>query len=360
MMYQQQAEAHNWNQLHMAESMLESSNVDSAIAILAPVVQLGGRFEGADRALYNLALAYEMGGHEEAGELWDRLVSRYPKSPYFDEARLQQARRLHTQNPEQAQEIFKEIQDSNDPIIRGRALLSIAQAYDDSGNEQTARDFYYEILESGAKFEIIAQAKDRLSEMNTRMIWSGGLDEFSEIYTVERGDVPLTIANKYFVPTYYIEEVNNVSARNLRPGQRLKVLKGPLRVVVNKSRCRMDLLTESGRFIKWYPVGIGEESYKTPAGEYTIQNKMVDPTWYRPGGGVLRAGHPDNALGSRWLGIGGSLGIHGTNEPETIGYPMSAGCIRMHNHDVEELFKILFQGARVTIIEEEVEAGIPS
>jgi lipoprotein-anchoring transpeptidase ErfK/SrfK len=44
-----------------------------------------------------------------------------------------------------------------------------------------------------------------------------------------------------------------------------------------------------------------------------------------------------------------SLGIHGTNAPETIGTSSSAGCIRMHNADVEELFILARQGTEVEI-----------
>ena len=44
-------------------------------------------------------------------------------------------------------------------------------------------------------------------------------------------------------------------------------------------------------------------------------------------------------------------GIHGTTEPESIGYQCTEGCVRMRNADVEELFAVLPVGAEVTVID---------
>jgi lipoprotein-anchoring transpeptidase ErfK/SrfK len=44
-------------------------------------------------------------------------------------------------------------------------------------------------------------------------------------------------------------------------------------------------------------------------------------------------------------------GIHGTWEPGTIGKQASAGCVRLGNADVEELFIIIPVGTPVTIVE---------
>ena len=103
--------------------------------------------------------------------------------------------------------------------------------------------------------------------------------------------------------------------------------------------------------MKWYKVAIGEEDYKTPTGTYTVELKQIDPTWYKPGGGVIPPGDPENALGPRWIGIGNHLGIHGNNDPDSIGKRASAGCIRMYNDDVKELYKILTLGNEVRIVD---------
>src|SRR5690606_28838478 len=234
--------------------------------------------------------------------------------------------------------------------VKDLAMLGTIKTMDKEGNTAKARELYYEIIESSTSPEVIARAKDRLSEINSEVLWSPEIDEFGQIYVVERGDSPIVIASKFKTTAWYISEANGITG-NIHPGKRLKVPKEPLYVVVDKTQCRLDLLTESGRFVKWYPVGVGEQSWKTPAGEYKIINKEINPVWFKPGGGKILPDNPENALGTRWMGIGNSLGIHGTNAPETIGFRKSAGCIRMHNQDVEELYKLITYGSRVVIKE---------
>ena len=59
---------------------------------------------------------------------------------------------------------------------------------------------------------------------------------------------------------------------------------------------------------------------------------------------------PDNPLGTRWMGISApNVGIHGTNDPASIGYSVSHGCIRMQIPDAERLFEMVYVGTTVTI-----------
>ena len=93
---------------------------------------------------------------------------------------------------------------------------------------------------------------------------------------------------------------------------------------------------------------IGKEN-RTPAGNFLITEKLVDPAWTPPGK-YIPSGDPENVLGTRWLkltptnGTDPSLegyGIHGTTEPETVGTSCSAGCVRLRNEDVEELYDFI-------------------
>ncbi len=345
------ADQENLDRFNMAKALVESQDYGRAIKQLLPVVQYGRRFSQADAALYWLAEAYEGAGHEEAKDVWIRLAQEFPRSPYALEAQLKLARSLEKNSPAQAREIYEKIAKQGNRLVQGKARVGIARTYELENNIAQAREMYYQIIQSVTDFETVAEAKDQLSKINTEMLWSPALCDFTELYTIEKGDAAVSIGQKFKTTAWFITEANKVNANSLRPGRRIKVPKEPFWIVVNKLRCRLDLLTASGKFIKWYPVGVGELSYKTPPGEYKIINKEVNPTWYRPEGGILPAGHPDNALGSRWMGIGSSLGIHGTNAPDTIGKPKSAGCIRMHNADVEELYKLVTYGTRVTIIE---------
>ncbi len=350
LLYTKRVDEGRWNQLHLAESLIESGDIKTAIPALLPVVQAGDRFEGADRALYHLAVAYEKGDHDEAEEVWGRLAGEYPDSEFYLTARHRQAKAIVEDNPAEARAIFGEVASATDPVLRGEALVGIATTYAQEGNEPKEREYLYELLDSEAPQSVISAAKDRLTEMNAATLWSPSLDEFSQLHTVEKGDSPIKIGSLYGTTAWYVNEANKLRG-SLRIGKRLKVPKEPFQIVVDKELCRLNLLTESGKFIKWYPVGIGEQSYKTPAGVYTIETKQENPRWYKPTGGIIEPGDPENALGTRWMGIGSSLGVHGTNDPETIGFRKSAGCIRMYNQDVEELYKIVRLGSRLTIVE---------
>ena len=193
--------------------------------------------------------------------------------------------------------------------------------------------------------------KDRLTEINKQTLWSPTIDDFSQEHIVQKGESPDVISNKYKTTSQYVIGANG-GRNTLHPGQRLKVPKEPFALRVNKKRCRIELtLLDSGKFIRWYPCGVGKENGWTPAGEYKIQNKEINPTWFKPAGGIVKPLDPENALGTRWMGIGNNLGVHGTNQPDSIGKPESAGCIRMQNQDVEELYKIVTYGSHVTVIE---------
>ena len=55
-------------------------------------------------------------------------------------------------------------------------------------------------------------------------------------------------------------------------------------------------------------------------------------------------------LGTRWMGFDiTGYGIHGTTEPDKIGQQVTAGCVRMRNEEVEELYTLIPVGTEVTI-----------
>lgn len=114
------------------------------------------------------------------------------------------------------------------------------------------------------------------------------------------------------------------------------------RIVINRSQFRLYLYS-NGRLIKSYPVAIGAMATQTPAGTYRIINKVPYPYSYRGG--------PIGVYGTFWLGLSRpGYGIHGTNQPSSIGKRISRGCIRMHNRDVEDLARRVSIGTPVTII----------
>jgi lipoprotein-anchoring transpeptidase ErfK/SrfK len=111
----------------------------------------------------------------------------------------------------------------------------------------------------------------------------------------------------------------------------------PERRIVVSIPDRKLALIEDGRVIKTYPTAVGRADSPTPSGIFTIVQRIPNPTWYAPGK-VIGPGK-ENPLGTRWLGLSRkSYGIHGTNNPRSIGRNASHGCIRMRNRDVEDLF----------------------
>ncbi len=80
----------------------------------------------------------------------------------------------------------------------------------------------------------------------------------------------------------------------------------------------------NGKFFKVYPIAVGKPATPTPTGTFKIINKQVNP---------------GEVYGTRWMGLSKKgFGIHGTNDPGSIGKAASHGCIRMNNKDIEELF----------------------
>lgn len=114
---------------------------------------------------------------------------------------------------------------------------------------------------------------------------------------------------------------------------------GKLSILVDTNQLQLTLMVDGEPF-KTYPIAVGRPSQFTlsPVGEWRIIQKSRN--W---GGG----------FGTRWLGLNvpwGIYGIHGTNKPWSIGRRESAGCIRMHNRDVEELYDWVSVGTPVTIL----------
>jgi lipoprotein-anchoring transpeptidase ErfK/SrfK len=91
-----------------------------------------------------------------------------------------------------------------------------------------------------------------------------------------------------------------------------------------------------------FNVATGKNRAETPLGAFKIVTKVKEP-WYLPK--QIAGGAPENPLGTRWLGLnvpgtnGYKYGIHGTNNPYSIGRHVTQGCIRLHNRDVEWLYQ---------------------
>jgi lipoprotein-anchoring transpeptidase ErfK/SrfK len=120
------------------------------------------------------------------------------------------------------------------------------------------------------------------------------------------------------------------------------------RLIVVSIPDRKLVLMENGAVKRVYPVAVGKPSTPSPAGQFTIVRRVSDPT-YSHHGKVVAPG-PKNPVGSRWMGLSAKgYGIHGTNEPNSIGKAASHGCIRMGKADLEELYALVGTGDAVEI-----------
>jgi lipoprotein-anchoring transpeptidase ErfK/SrfK len=128
-------------------------------------------------------------------------------------------------------------------------------------------------------------------------------------------------------------------------------------VIVIRRSSNLLTLYRGDRYVRQFRVATGQSIYPTPLGDFRIVVKWKDPTWYPPTQDAWARGlkpvppGPNNPLGTRWMGIDApGVGIHGTDEPASIGYSQSHGCIRMLVPDAEWLFDHVTVGTPVFIV----------
>jgi len=137
-------------------------------------------------------------------------------------------------------------------------------------------------------------------------------------------------------------------------------------IVVNKGTNQLALY-EDEFLVEVFPVATGYQPDFTPEGTWKMVLKTVYPSWRHPKGGpLIPGGVPENPLGPRWLGLdalgtgGSNYGIHGNNNPSSIGTYASSGCIRMYNKDIVWVYDRVPVGTPVKIIntKDNLAAGI--
>lgn len=119
-------------------------------------------------------------------------------------------------------------------------------------------------------------------------------------------------------------------------------------------------LLDGDKLIAALPITPGGGKLKTPEGQWRIVGIATRPT-FRWDEGVLNHGvrtenfynlppGPNNPVGVLWIGLNKpGIGIHGTNQPQTIGRAQSHGCMRVANWDVIRLSKMITKGMTVVI-----------
>ena len=130
----------------------------------------------------------------------------------------------------------------------------------------------------------------------------------------------------------------------------------PGTIVVSTSQRRLYLIKGNGQAVS-YTIGVGEQGYSW-SGVSTVSAKREWPDWTptdamrkrKPQLPVHMVGGEANPMGARALYLGNSMyRIHGTNDPGSIGEARSAGCIRMANDDVIDLYNQTRLGTTVIV-----------
>jgi len=126
------------------------------------------------------------------------------------------------------------------------------------------------------------------------------------------------------------------------------------RVIVVSLEDRKLALMEDGRVKRVYTVAVGRPSTPSPVGTFKIERRVKNPTYQHDGKTILPG--PGNPVGTRWMGLSvKGYGIHGTNEPKSIGKAASHGCIRMAKADLEEMYEMVKAGDTVELVGERSE-----
>ena len=161
------------------------------------------------------------------------------------------------------------------------------------------------------------------------------------LHTVKPGETLYQISVDYRTPFSSILRANpSINPNVINVGQQIEIPGFPepntlpyqIEVSING---RWLKLFHNGALQKQYPIAVGRILHNTPTGTYIIINK---------------APNPGGPFGTMWMSLSKqSYGIHGTNDPSSIGKAVSRGCIRMYNQDVEELASIVPIGTQVNI-----------
>ncbi|MBI4565378.1 MAG: L,D-transpeptidase [Planctomycetes bacterium] len=228
-----------------------------------------------------------------------------------------------------------------------------------------ARKALAEVFLNAEHDNLRLEAAEQGTALNKRLLMTHPDDRDVEFLPLVQGQNPTTFSrqvNSFHGEPGLLFLLNGLNpGRIIRAGAKLRVTRGRWSLFADKSLYTLWLCYEGVPF-KAYPTCIGTDD-KTPATRWTVGIKNPKPSWTAPAEWLTQEkltnpipyGHAKNPLGEYWIGLDApgyfGFGIHGTNEPHTIGTKASNGCIRLLNHDVIELAACVWKGMEVVTVE---------
>jgi lipoprotein-anchoring transpeptidase ErfK/SrfK len=239
--------------------------------------------------------------------------------------------------------------DSEETSVPVNQILAEAAKDEAQGDKLKAKQAYDQIVSNYPDYDKIEDVQNKLGELNVDLIFSPAQMPQTISYQIVPGDSLGKLARKYNTTTQLIKRANGLKSDVIRTGETLRIWTAPFNILINKSQ-NVLFLKSGEEVLKIYHVSTGRDNI-TPVGAFKIASKIENPVWFRNGGAPIPSESPENELGSRWMGFDTDphYGIHGTLHPESIGQQVTAGCVRLKNSDVEELFDIVPVGTEVAI-----------
>ena len=131
------------------------------------------------------------------------------------------------------------------------------------------------------------------------------------------------------------------------PADAVRVVQTQYRIAIDRHHLRLAVWSGCTKLMV-LPIGLGKESTPTPDGRYYIIALLKPPTAGSVYGNYAYGLSAFSDVLTDWAG-GGIIGLHGTNDPSSIGNRKSHGCIRMYNKDIAKLVPLLPLGTPVDI-----------
>jgi L,D-transpeptidase YbiS len=201
------------------------------------------------------------------------------------------------------------------------------------------------------------------------------------VIPLERSSVPgdgQAIANMSYADEGYVQQLLALEDQIRAEKEKVKKLENQFDeveskkpyLVVNSSKNEMRLVIDgetvrrskcsTGSYILLKASGQREWLFRTPKGKFRVTVKFKNPHWYKPDWAYLEEGKPipsiyspkryvPNVLGDYALGFGDGYLVHGTLYKRFLGLPVTHGCVRLGDDDMQAVFSTLTHGSKIYI-----------